>query len=268
MNENDDEDTLNFDLLESNQPLEYDLKEVTITESEVCESFMSERLAGELYNIINCVHEIFTYYDIKYWLCGGSLLGAYRHGGLIPWDDDLDICCFLEDREKIYNLKNVFMKNNFIVEYDKTFGVNDMFMKVYKNGSYMKVKKHEVPYPFLDIFFMSEFEDAILEKNIIHFSSTNHRAIYKKHYFTMVELYPLQKIKFGPIKELFVPNQAVTHLNRSYGDNWKEKGQLHTYDHVTKEGKGGPLCVFDIKPFLEINLVDSSFTLVNVKVKE
>lgn len=56
--------------------------------------------------ILKKIHSICEENHLHYFLCGGSLIGAIRHGGYIPWDDDIDIMLPREDYEKLIQLIN------------------------------------------------------------------------------------------------------------------------------------------------------------------
>lgn len=63
-------------------------------------------------SILKEVHKICERYSIRYFLLGGSMLGAIRHRGFIPWDDDIDIGMPRRDYERFINVCNTKLPSN------------------------------------------------------------------------------------------------------------------------------------------------------------
>lgn len=97
-------------------------------------------------------------HNISYWIDYGTLLGAVRHGGFIPWDDDLDVSILKEDYDKLYTILETELSTDFVCQDWKNEKKLTMkCLKIRDTKSYYdepNVQKGDLKYQgiFMDIF--------------------------------------------------------------------------------------------------------------------
>ena len=79
-------------------------------------TFREVQLKG--YEILKAVVDLCEKHNLTYFLSGGSLLGAIRHDGFIPWDNDIDIEMPVKDYRKFLRIaKDELPQNLFLQTY-------------------------------------------------------------------------------------------------------------------------------------------------------
>lgn len=104
------------------------------------------------------IHSFCQAHGLTYYLCGGSALGALRHGGFIPWDDDIDIVMPRPDFERFIKLCRAgeFSNTYFLHHTSTDAAYAHSFAKVRKNNTHFPEKgQDEISVHtgiFIDIF--------------------------------------------------------------------------------------------------------------------
>jgi hypothetical protein len=98
------------------------------------------------YEDLDIFNKVIDKYNIKYVAEGGTLLGLHRHGGIIPWDDDIDLGFIPTEWEKLKNIISEFekagLKSTMLnKERQCHFGSIDCFLLAEWRGNYEGIFK-------------------------------------------------------------------------------------------------------------------------------
>ena len=136
--------------------------------------------------------------DIGYYLWFGTEIGAVRHQGFIPWDDDIDVVMFREDYEKLLKVmeekdceKYTILDSRYDEHYFFQFG------RISLNGTHWtEFWDDEVPFKLglhVDLFILDK-----VPKNKFK------RFIYMRRCLIFCKLYAISTIKFYDYNKIFV----------------------------------------------------------------
>lgn len=188
--------------------------------------------------ILKCIDSICEKHNIRYWLSSGTLLGAMRHGGFIPWDDDVDIEMLREDYIKLMEILPKELPEQYVLQNNKTdSNYVYLYAKVRDRNSLIEEKcpvnqKFVERGAFVDIF-MLENSFFIFNKisaplfNRMIFGMALKKGFLK--YIYKANCFLLLKLLF-PLFRLLSKLSSTKSLRHTFGVNFIKKQRF--YDDI------------------------------------
>lgn len=167
----------------------------------------------KIYQLVKDVTEVMAAHKVTYWADGGTLLGAIRHKGVIPWDDDADLGVPAGDFLKVEGMTKDLARMGYQLKKYPLFG----YKVIPKTKETQAPSKGGYEWPVLDIFV---YDDSIKGRYSIWTEKA--RKSWPRAYFNQQGFFPLKTQPFGKI-EIKIPGNAKNYLHRQY-PKWDQIG--------------------------------------------
>lgn len=134
-------------------------------------------------DVQNVILDVMKYIDklcrehgIVYYIMGGTALGAIRHGGFIPWDDDLDIFMTPDQYEKFKKVFDTEHSEQFVIQEWRTTPDYLEYAKVRMNGTtfieeVFKDRKDLHQGIYVDIMILHKVPENVLVQKLVYLES-------------------------------------------------------------------------------------------------
>ncbi len=150
--------------------------------------------------------------SITYYIIGGTLIGAVRHGGFIPWDDDIDIAVPRSDYYKLINVMHKCKDDILGMEYYKDDESLYFYpIKIVDKTSYIYEprRKDGKAHPWIDILPLDGAPTGEISARIFKFRMLYYKLMLGIHYADN-----LRDIKRSSLEKMVIKFAKVTHVGR------------------------------------------------------
>lgn len=205
------------------------MKEFSLKQEEICGHLVTtevKKLWSTQLELLELLKSICHKHNIKYFASAGTLLGAVRHKGFIPWDDDIDIVMFADDYEKFCDIAASEITGDYFFQHYKTEPGFSAGMARIRKSSTTAVTKYEYNYKFPnDTYNFGVFID-IFPLNNIPTNTTS--AFYQKILYNL-----FAKIISGHRKECLMTKHNNNRYRFSKGYLlWKLANIFWSYEEI------------------------------------
>jgi hypothetical protein len=152
---------------------------------------------------------------IPWWVDCGTCLGAYRYGGVIPWDEDIDIAVLLPDFHNVRKALNGLDPKKYIVQDWSSRSRPDSYIKVFirQTSTLVDIYHFAIDPEKKEIRYVLSLETNLFFPD---WWKIRERRFTASVSFDTV--FPLKRAQFDGV-EVFVPNKVQKYLQRCYGEN-------------------------------------------------